>query len=244
MGFATGNLPEPALCTSGLADTPHHTCKQDTQRSTQAHAPSPKQAVRAACTISAGAASKSCIPTPGGAQVHPLATRRTTGRPVRATIPTRRCRPGVVSSLLMPAQDTRHKRPQEATTTPPPASLRQRWAAVAAVQLHVGDGRPIRHTSAPAIPRCKARCWKALQGQKSQAPGQRHDHLSAPYHAGTPQNPAGAQPSSLYLARAPPLPPYPHRYTRQTTRNQHAQPHPAPWTTLTPGPLGPPLIIH
>jgi hypothetical protein len=61
MGFATGNLPEPALCTSGLADSPHHTCRQGTQQPTHAHAPTPKQAVRATYTISAGVASRAAV---------------------------------------------------------------------------------------------------------------------------------------------------------------------------------------
>jgi hypothetical protein len=54
-----------------------HTCRQGTQQPTHAHAPTPKQAVRAVCTISAEVASKCCIPHSGGAQLHPLAKGHT-----------------------------------------------------------------------------------------------------------------------------------------------------------------------
>jgi hypothetical protein len=114
MGFATGNLPEPALCTSGLADTPHHTCRQGTPQPTHAHAPTPKQAGRATYTISAGVASKAAFQPQEGLRCTPWrkAIQEGLAGPTQTTeeglwrghIPSRT--PGVVCSLIPPTLRT------------------------------------------------------------------------------------------------------------------------------------------
>jgi hypothetical protein len=87
------------LCASGLAYTPHHTCRQDTAQPTHAHAPTPKQAVRANGQPSQPrwrAELHSNLRRGSGA---PPGAGCTKGGPVKATPQARCCPPGVVGSL-------------------------------------------------------------------------------------------------------------------------------------------------
>ena len=87
------------LCASGLAYTPHHTCRQGTPQPTHAHAPTPKQAVRANVQPSQPrwrAELHSNLRRGSGA---PPGAGCTKGGPVKATPQARCCPPGVVGSL-------------------------------------------------------------------------------------------------------------------------------------------------